>query len=66
MKVVINDKPQETSAKTIAELIKELGLDHQPAIAVAVGQQVVPRSSWVNFTLTENTSVLIIKAAQGG
>ena len=66
MKVVINDKPQETSAKTIAELVKELGLDHQPAIAVAVGQQVVPRSSWVNFTLTENTSVLIIKAAQGG
>jgi len=66
MKVIINDKPQETSAKTIAELVKELGLDHQPAIAVAVGQQVVPRGSWINFVLTENISVLIIKAAQGG
>jgi sulfur carrier protein len=66
MKVVINDKPQETSAKTLAELVKELGLNDQAAIAIAIGEQVVPRSSWTSFTLTENASVLIIRAAQGG
>ena len=66
MKVVINDKPQETSAKTVAELIKELGLSDQPAIAIAIGEQVISRSSWPTYTLMENVSVLIIRAAQGG
>ena len=66
MKVVINDKPQETSAKTVAELVKELGLNDQTAIAIAISQQVIPRSSWTSFTLTENALVLIIRAAQGG
>lgn len=66
MKVVINDKPQETSAKTVAELVKELGLNDQTPIAIAIGEQVIPRSSWAAFTLTENASVLIIRAAQGG
>ena len=66
MKVVINDKPQETSAKTIAELVKELGLNDQAAIAVAIGEQVIPRSAWATHPLTENVSVLIIRAAQGG
>ncbi len=66
MKVVINDKPQETSAKTLAELVKELGLNDQPAIAIAIGGQVVARSSWATYALTENVSVLMIRAAQGG
>ncbi len=66
MKVVINDKPQETSAKTIAELVKELGLNDQSAIAVAIGEQVIPRSTWATYALTENMSVLMIRAAQGG
>ena len=66
MKVVINDKPQETSAKTLAELVKELGLNDQSAIAIAIGEQVIPRSSWSAHALIENTSVLIIRAAQGG
>ena len=66
MKVVINDKPQETSAKTVAELAKELGLSDQSAIAIAIDEQVISRSSWATFALTENATVLIIRAAQGG
>ncbi|MBJ7493957.1 MAG: sulfur carrier protein ThiS [Opitutales bacterium] len=66
MKVVINDKPQETSAKTLAELVKELGLNDQPAIAIAIGEKVISRSSWAAYALTENMSVLMIRAAQGG
>ncbi len=66
MKVVINDKPQETSAKTLADLVKELGLNDQSAIAIAIGGQVVARSSWATYALTENVSVLMIRAAQGG
>jgi len=66
MKVFINDKPQDTSAKTVAELVKELGLNEQSAIAIAVGEQVLPRSSWATFALTENVTLLIIRAAQGG
>jgi len=66
MKVVINDKPQETSAKTLAELVKELGLSDQPAIAIAIGEKVISRSSWAAYALTENMSVLMIRAAQGG
>jgi sulfur carrier protein len=66
MKVVINDKPQETSAKTLADLVKELGLNDQPAIAIAIGEKVISRSSWAAYALTENMSVLMIRAAQGG
>lgn len=66
MKVVINDKPQEISAKTLADLVKELGLNDQSAIAIAIGGQVVARSSWAAYALTENVSVLMIRAAQGG
>ena len=66
MKVVINDKPQETSAKTVAELVKELGLNEQSAIAIAIGENVISRSSWATYALTENMSVLMIRAAQGG
>ena len=66
MKVVINDKPQETSAKTIAELVKELGLNDQSAIAVAISEQIIPRSAWATHALKENMSVLMIRAAQGG
>jgi sulfur carrier protein len=66
MKVFINDKPQDTSAQTVAELVKELGLHEQSAIAIAIGEQVIPRSSWATFALTENVTLLIIRAAQGG
>lgn len=66
MKVVINNKPQETLAKTLAELVKEIGLNDQSAIAIAVDEKVVPRSLWSTFALTENVTLLIIRAAQGG
>lgn len=66
MKVVINDKTQETESQNLAGLLQELKLDQEAAIAVAVDAQVVPRSGWSTFAIKENTQILIIRAAQGG
>jgi sulfur carrier protein len=35
-------------------------------IAIAVNQEVVPKTNWDNFTLQQNDEILIITATQGG
>ena len=65
MKIRLNSKELETSATTISELVKELALPYQ-GVAVAVDNCLVPRTEWNDFKLSENISLLIIKAASGG
>jgi len=50
---------------TLATFLSELKLPEQ-GVAVAVNQQIKPRSEWGEYHLQENDSVLIIKAACGG
>ena len=45
MKISINGETAETSAKTLAELAKELGLPER-GVAVAAENRVVPRAEW--------------------
>jgi sulfur carrier protein len=66
MRVTVNDEPRETAARTLAELLRELGVDQEPAVAAALDEQVVPRSRWPEQPLAENARVLVIRAAQGG
>ncbi|MEG1546970.1 MAG: sulfur carrier protein ThiS, partial [Bacteroides sp.] len=35
-------------------------------IAIAVNNQMIPRTNWDDYLLTENVQVVIIKAACGG
>lgn len=67
MKLSINGQPREVGAATVAELVEELG--HRPGqqgIAVAVNDEVVPRSRWADRALSEQDRVEVVGAVQGG
>jgi len=66
MRVTINDETKETSARTLAELLAELGVAHEAAVAAAVDEQVIPRSRWSAHALVAGARILVIRAAQGG
>ena len=66
MRVNVNDETRETPAQTLAELLVELGVAHEPTVAAALDDQVVPRSRWSAQPLVEGARVLVIRAAQGG
>ncbi len=66
MRVTVNDEPKETAARTLADLLAELGVAQEPAVAAAVDEQVVSRSRWSTHALVEGARILVIRAAQGG
>ena len=66
MRILLNDEPRETEAATLGDLLAGLGLAAEPGIAAAVDGAVVPRSAWPVTRLAAGSSVLVIRAAQGG
>ncbi len=65
MKIRVNGKEVETSAKNLLELSVELALP-EVGVAVAVNNKMVTRVVWVDYKLNPDDSVVIIKAACGG
>ncbi len=65
--VLVNDQPTFLpEAGTLRALLESLGLAEQKGIAVALGDQVIPRGMWSETQLSENQKVTVIKATQGG
>ena len=65
MQILINNKPTATEATNLSLLADELALPAQGA-AIAVSNQMVPRTAWDATPLHEGDNVIIIKAACGG
>lgn len=65
MILILNGQPYDTAAGTVAQLLSEKGIAAE-GTAVAVAEQVVPRSQWDTTTLSEGASVEILTAVQGG
>ncbi|ACP33169.1 sulfur carrier protein ThiS [Corynebacterium aurimucosum] len=65
MILILNGQPCDTAAGTVAQLLDEKGIDAD-GTAVAVSEQVVPRSQWESTPLTEGVAVEILTAVQGG
>lgn len=65
MKIIINDKKQETQATTLLQLTEELSLPVQ-GVAVAINNHLIPRAAWGDTLLCEGASIVIIHAACGG
>ena len=65
MKVTVNNKQHEMQAANLQELAAQLQLP-QNGVAIAIDNQLKPRSSWSSTTLQEGASITIIKAACGG
>ena len=67
MTIRVNDERRDVAAAaTLQDLLRELALVERRGVAVAVNDEVVPRTSWPTRALVERDHVLIIQAAQGG
>lgn len=65
MIIQINNQDRQTEARSLQALADELQLP-QKGVAVAVDNQMVPRSNWADTALHEGARIVIIKAACGG
>ena len=65
MKVSINNKQHETQAANLQELAIQLQLPAK-GVAIAIDNELKPRSSWGETPIQEGASITIIKAACGG
>jgi sulfur carrier protein len=67
MHVLVNNEQQETTPNiALAQLLSELKIVTRKGVAVAVNEEVVPRTDWNSITLKENDNIMIITATQGG
>lgn len=65
MKIKINNKEVETSAKSVAELAAEQKLPEK-GVAIAISNNMVPRTEWNNREIAEGDDIVILKAFCGG
>lgn len=67
MTIFLNNQAKELSEpSSVSALLQLLALEHQRGIAVAINDQVVPRSNWNSYQLKENDRLTLIRATQGG
>ncbi len=65
MILILNGQPYDTAADTVAQLLKEKDIAPE-GTAVAMAEQVIPRSQWETTPLNEGAAVEILTAVQGG
>ena len=65
MKVRINNKQHETQAVNLYELAAQLQLPAK-GVAIAIDNELKPRTTWDDTILQEGATITIIKAACGG
>lgn len=68
MELTINHQQKffEETPVSLAELMQREAPGKSKGIAVAVNNQVVPKTQWVSTVLRDRDSILIIAATQGG
>ncbi|MBC9812290.1 sulfur carrier protein ThiS [Crocinitomicaceae bacterium CZZ-1] len=68
MKLIVNNQEKKYDQLTLSvqELLDLEFPQRQNGIAVAIDDSIVPKSNWTSTLLTENATVLIITATQGG
>ncbi len=65
MDIKLNNKKTSIASCTLQELAQEMSLPEK-GIAVAINNQMIPRTEWINTPITEGADIVIIKAACGG
>ena len=67
MELIINSERTTVDKQiSIEELVKNQFTGLPKGIAIAVNNEVVPRSDWGTYQLSDGNKILIIKATQGG
>lgn len=66
IEIAINSQNKNIAKHTsIADLLVQLN-QSENGIAIAINNNVIPKTDWQNFQLHSNDQLLIIKATQGG
>lgn len=63
--VVVNGEPRQTGARTVADLIRELGLEGRP-VAVEVNKSCVPHRKVAERYLADGDLVEMVSLVGGG
>ena len=68
MNIKVNGETKDVSpGLTLHQLLLDLEIDpSRPGIAVAVDQEVIPRTQWEEVEIQLDSEIEIIRAAQGG
>ncbi len=68
MEITINNQVKNLSDTnlTVQQLLNMEIPDKQKGIAIAINNNVVPRTEWQTKNILQNDNILIIKATQGG
>ena len=67
MTVLVNENPREVpDASDLRSLMREIGIEGQKGVAVAVNGAIVPSATWSVTQLHPNDQVLVVQATQGG
>lgn len=67
MKLKLNGEERQLNAgASIPDVLGILGFEAARGVAVAVNGDVVPRSEWEEFALSDGMRVEILRAVQGG
>lgn len=65
MKLIINGKPQDSQAATVASLVAELRLDPRQ-VAIEKNREIIPRSTYGQEMLAEGDAIEIVAFVGGG
>ncbi|HEX7010847.1 MAG TPA: sulfur carrier protein ThiS [Phycisphaeraceae bacterium] len=65
MELIINGQPRQITARTVRELLDQLGLANQ-AVAVEVNRQLVPKRQHEQAQLHEGDVVEVVTLVGGG
>jgi sulfur carrier protein len=67
VKLTVNGDPHDLAAEapSVDDLVTALGIERR-GVAIAVGDEVVPRSTWGERRLADGDRVEILTIAQGG
>lgn len=67
MKVKLNDIELQLSEESkLVALMKANNLYHESGIAVAINEEILPKTDWEQYQVKDNDNILIITATQGG
>lgn len=66
MEVYLNGNITESSKESLYDFLDEQDILDRNGIAVALNEEVIPKSAWQNQKIKNNDKILIITATQGG
>ena len=67
MNIYVNNNLQELKEKSkISDALSALNIGAQKGIAIAINNNVSPKSEWDKYELKQEDKVTLIKATQGG